>query len=441
MLAPIVNSEFRNDNSDENIEASDVGSDVDNNDDDDTTPTSGNNDEDTPAKDDPDLEPSSDDTKPNDNDSSTPTDDAHAWSYLVDDDDDDDDVDNDRGDFDWFCSDYDLDDDGVFDNNEIGEREGFCCMTVTKSWDPQVDDYKENNILLQHGAFATGGNPIIHPNYFHGTLNNSIGQPYTNEGPFSKTNVLHHALLKSSLRIHRGDIMKSIEHYDALWWKFQRIRIHNSTDYFNLDSSSFLQLLLTSQGLSLLYSSTIESIKLELIFALQIQQSNQPGNLIKEVWNIDTDTYNEEFDNNGNVNLLNICLHTQNLQQKSFPNNWPTRWCEKLRGQECSTLPNWKTISSTRLLTHVLKMLAIVVSIKLGNRIPQLDQWKQGFLLRGEQQCLFSIPFKQWIPRLCKNHDLAWHSKDICSCYVLSSLSLWEAAVWFWLLRFCLWRR
>ena len=85
-------------------------------------------------------------------------------------------------------------------------------MTVSNSWDPQVDDNSDDNILLQHGVFDMGGNPSIHPNFFHGTLNNSIGQVYVNEDPISNTNILHCALLKSSLRIHRGDTMKSIEH-------------------------------------------------------------------------------------------------------------------------------------------------------------------------------------------------------------------------------------
>ena len=49
-------------------------------------------------------------------------------------------------------------------------------MTVTNSWDPQVDDeYEDDDILLRHGVFDTEGNPSIHPNFFHGTLNNSSG--------------------------------------------------------------------------------------------------------------------------------------------------------------------------------------------------------------------------------------------------------------------------
>ena len=124
--------------------------------------------------------------------------------------------------------------------------------------------------------------------------------------------------------------MKSIKHYNALRCKFQQIGIHNSTDYFNLDSSSSLQLLLTSHGLSLLYPSTIESINLELIFSSQIQRSSFSGNVIKEVYNIDTDTYNEKLDNRGNVNLVNICLQTANLQQKSFPNKWTNAVMQKL---------------------------------------------------------------------------------------------------------------
>ena len=322
--APVIDSEFRNDNSDENIETSDNGDGSD--DDDDTTFMTGNNNEGDSVEDSPEPDPGSDKTTPNDNNSSTREDDAHAWAHLRDEDD----ADDDPGDFDEFCSDYNLDNAGVFDNDEVGEGEGFCCMTVSNSLDPQVDDYSDDNILLQHGVFDTGGNPSIHPNFFHGTLNNSIGQAYVNEEPISKTNILHCALLKSSLRILRGDTMKSIEHYDALRCKFQKIGIHNSTDYFNCDSSSSLQLLLSSHGLPLLYPSTIESINLELIFASQLQKSSFSGNVITEVCNIDTDTYNEELGNNGKVNLINMCLQTANLQQKSFPNKWTNAVMRKL---------------------------------------------------------------------------------------------------------------
>ena len=46
--------------------------------------------------------------------------------------------------------------------------------------------------------------------------------------------------------------------------------------------------------------------------------------------NIDTETYNEELDNTSNVNLVNICLQTANLQQKSFPNKWINAMMRKL---------------------------------------------------------------------------------------------------------------
>ena len=326
VLAPVVNSEFGNDNIDKIVETNDDGDDGDNNDNNDTTPTSGNNDEEIPNEDH--SEPNSDDTIPNNNDtdSSTPTNEAHAWSLLVVADDDDD-----AGDYDEFRSDYDLDYDGVFDNDDAGEGEEYCCMTVTDSWDPHVDDeYEDDDILLRHGIFDTGGNPSIHPNFFHGTLNNSICRPYTNNDPISATNVLHRALLKSSMRIKRSDVNNSIKHYDTLQCKFQRIRIHNSTNYLRLNSSESLQLLLLSHGLPLLYPSTIESINLELIFASQIQQAGFSGNMIEEICNIDTDLYNEELDTNGNVNLVQICLQLTNLQQKRFLNKWTNVMMRKL---------------------------------------------------------------------------------------------------------------
>ena len=132
------------------------------------------------------------------------------------------------------------------------------------------------------------------------------------------------------MRIHRGDIIKSIEHHDALRCKFQRIGIHNSTNYFSLDSSESLQLFLSSHNLSLLYPSTIEFINLELIFSSQIQRASWYGNIIEEVCNIATDMYNKELDNNGNVNLVQICLKNAYLEQKSFPNKWTNAVMQKL---------------------------------------------------------------------------------------------------------------
>ena len=326
--APVVNSEFGNDNINENVEINDDGDGDgdgdggDNNDNDDATIMSGNNKVENSEEED--SVPNNDDTN-----STNPTDEDPTWMSLlaVADDDDDDDP----GDYNKFRSDYDLGDDSVFENNDTSQGEGYVCMTVTDSWYPIEDDeYEDGNILLHHSIFNVGGNPSIHPNFFHGTLNDNLGWPYINDDPISETQVLHHALLKSLLRIKRGNIDNSIEHYDALWCKFQRIGIHNSIDYFHLDSNESLQLLLSSSGLPIVYQSTINSINLELIFAQQIQRADYSGNIIKAVCNVDTDLYNEELNTNGNENLVQICLQLANLQQKSFPNKWTNAVMRKL---------------------------------------------------------------------------------------------------------------
>ena len=204
----------------------------------------------------------------NDNTNSTtnPTNDIPVWTSLLamaDDDEEDD-----PGDYDEFRSDYDLDDDGVFDNDDIGsDDERFVCMTLSNSWCSPDDEYDDDDILLQHGVFDDGGTPSIHPIFLNGTLNDGLGRPYVHDDPISDTQVFHHALLKSSMRKKRGDVDNSIEYYDALWCKFQQIGIHNSTDYFRIDSSESLQLLLSNFGLEMIYQSTIDSINLELIFA------------------------------------------------------------------------------------------------------------------------------------------------------------------------------
>ena len=98
----------------------------------------------------------------------------------------DDDEDVDPGDYNEFCSDFDLDDDGVFDNEDTGQGEGYVCMTVTDSRLPlEEDEYEDDDILLPPGVFNVGGNPSIRPNFFNGTLNDSLGRPYINEDPIS----------------------------------------------------------------------------------------------------------------------------------------------------------------------------------------------------------------------------------------------------------------
>ena len=207
----------------------DVG---DNNDNDDATTMSGNNKADNFEEED--SVPINDNTDP-----SNPTDENPAWTSLLEVADDDDN--DDPGDYDEFRSDYDLDGNGVLDNDNTGQGKEYCCMTVTDSWCPlENDEYEDDDILLRHGVFDNGGNPSIHPNFFHGTLNNSLGWPYINDDPIYETQVLHHTLLKSLMRIKRGDVDNSINHYDALWCKFQQIGIHNSTNYFRLDSNESL---------------------------------------------------------------------------------------------------------------------------------------------------------------------------------------------------------
>ena len=207
----------------------------------------------------------------NTNSTTNPTNDVHVLKLMlamVDDDEEDD-----PGGYDEFCSDYDLNDDDVFVNDDVDSGDGFMCMAVTDSWDPpQANEYKDDDILLHHSVFDVNGNPSIHPNFFNGVLNDSLGRPYINDDPITPTQVFHHTLPKSSMRKKRGNVDKSIEHYNALRCKLQQIGILNSTDYFNLDSTESLRLLLSSYDLTMFYQSTIGSINFKLIFAQQIQR-------------------------------------------------------------------------------------------------------------------------------------------------------------------------
>ena len=69
----------------------------------------------------------------NDNTNSTtnPTDGDSVWMLLLEVADDD--GEDDPGDYNEFYFDYDLDNDGVFYNDDAGNGEGYVCMTVTDS--------------------------------------------------------------------------------------------------------------------------------------------------------------------------------------------------------------------------------------------------------------------------------------------------------------------
>ena len=94
-------------------------------------------------------------------------------------------------------------------------------MTVTDSWLPTEEQYDDDDILLHPGVVDVGDKPSIHPNFFIGTLNYSLGCPYINDNPIFNTQLFHHALLKSSMRTKGGDKDNSIGHYDALRCKLQ----------------------------------------------------------------------------------------------------------------------------------------------------------------------------------------------------------------------------
>ena len=133
----------------------------------------------------------------------------------------DDDGNNDPDDYDNFQSEYDLDDDGIFDNIDTEAVESFVCMTLTDAWLSPKEQYDTNIIWIRPSVFHVDDKPSVHPNFFNRTTNDSCICPYTNDNPISNSQILHHALVRSSMRTKRGDRDKSIEHYDALRCKLQ----------------------------------------------------------------------------------------------------------------------------------------------------------------------------------------------------------------------------
>ena len=109
-------------------------------------------------------------------------------------------VDNDPGDYDEFCANYDLNNDNAFDNDNAGNKESYIYMMVTDSWNPPKDEYDDDDILVRPVMFDVGCKPSIHPNFFNGILNGNLGCSYINDDPISNTQVFHHTLLKSLMR-------------------------------------------------------------------------------------------------------------------------------------------------------------------------------------------------------------------------------------------------
>ena len=197
--APNVAGELENDNIDDDV-ITDDKDDNGNNDD--------NNDPEDMSNDDNDYDSSWEDSvSPDDNTNFTTNlpDIPPAWMSLVamaDDvhDDDNDDPD----DYNNFWSEYDLNGDGIFDNNDIEIGEGFVCMTLTNNWLPSKEQYDIDNIMICPGVFYVGNKLSIYPNLFNETIKDSCGCTHSNENPISNTQMFHPAILKASKRIKNG---------------------------------------------------------------------------------------------------------------------------------------------------------------------------------------------------------------------------------------------
>ena len=89
------------------------------------------------------------------------------------------------------------------------------------------------------------------------TIINSRSRALVNVDPISDTQILIHALLRSSMRIKKGHVDNSIEHYDALRYKLREIGIYNFADYSRLRALGSINLQLSKFKLPQLFTSTI----------------------------------------------------------------------------------------------------------------------------------------------------------------------------------------
>ena len=123
----------------------------------------------------------------------------------------------------------------------------------------------------------------------------------------SNTQVLNHALLRSSMKRKKDHVENFIEHYDALGCKFREIGIYNLVEYSMVRALGSINLWLSNSKLPQLFTSTINFINEEIIIAQQIQRANYAGNVMKEVCNINTNLYNEELNGVGDKSLEKLC--------------------------------------------------------------------------------------------------------------------------------------
>ena len=78
--------------------------------------------------------------------------------------------------------------------------------------------------------------------------------------------------------------------------------------------------LLSSYNLPMLRPVTIEVITSDIHSTELVKWSEFFGNIIQEIWGINTNLFEEELNGDGAVALKKMCHQLACLQQKSFPN-------------------------------------------------------------------------------------------------------------------------
>ena len=165
----------------------------------------------------------------------------------------------------WFYlkSNFDFNAEGVYDNDDTDDI--FVCMKCTE--DPYDKQYNNNNVHLHLGVLSDADViSSVYPNFFNDTINDSRGRPYTNTNPITDTQILHHSLLRSLVRIKRANLDNSTKDYDAFRCKFRQIGIYNSVNYLRIDSHETLNSLLSNSDLPLMQPLIIDYINYEIIF-------------------------------------------------------------------------------------------------------------------------------------------------------------------------------
>ena len=132
------------------------------------------------------------------------------------------------------------------------------------------------------------------------------------------------------MSLKQQDHNKAIEPYDAIRCEFRQIGIHNVIDYNQQRKNHNINSLLIGSKLNPLRSYNFALIDSEILQARYIHDRKYSGDIVFQVYQIDTNVYAEELTFTTLPLLQQMCPSLACLQMKRFPNKWTSTGIGKL---------------------------------------------------------------------------------------------------------------